>query len=404
MEVFFQILFWVSLLLLLYIYIVYGLLVYILAQRKPGSAPGKLTDRELPSLTVLIPAFNEAAVIGGKIRNTLSLRYPREKFRVLIITDGSTDGTEQIVRAFPQVDLLHEAVRLGKAAAINRAMQDITSDLVVLTDANTVLNEEALLQLVQSFDNPAIGAVSGEKLVVSSGAEELSSEGEGLYWKYESFLKQNDARLHSIVGAAGELLALRTNLFTPLEPDTVLDDFILSMRICEAGYRVAYQPDARAVEAGSFNLAEEQKRKIRIAAGGFQALGRLSKSWEYRNNPLLFFQFFSHRVLRWVAAAPALILLALSTIYLVVKGAGGVYELAGLVQLLFYGLAVIGWLGARTNTKWPIVYIPYYFVFMHWAILAGLIKYLTGGTDARWEKANRIRVPVNPESGDASGE
>jgi len=404
MEVFFQILFWVSLLLLLYIYIVYGLLVYILAQRKPGSAPGRQTNTELPSLTVLIPAFNEAAVIGGKIRNTLSLRYPREKFRVLIITDGSTDGTEQIVRAFPQVDLLHEAERLGKAAAINRAMQDITSDLVVLTDANTLLNEEALLQLVQSFKNPAIGAVSGEKLVVSSGAEELSSEGEGLYWKYESFLKQNDARLHSIVGAAGELLALRTNLFTPLEPDTVLDDFILSMRICEAGYRVAYQPDARAVEAGSFNLAEEQKRKIRIAAGGFQALGRLSKSWEYRNNLLLFFQFFSHRVLRWVAAAPALILLALSTIYLVVKGAGGVYELAGLVQLLFYGLAVIGWLGARTNTKWPIVYIPYYFVFMHWAILAGLIKYLTGGTDARWEKANRIRVPVNPESGDASGE
>jgi cellulose synthase/poly-beta-1,6-N-acetylglucosamine synthase-like glycosyltransferase len=404
MEVFFQILFWVSLLLLLYIYMGYGLLVYVLAQRKPGSAPGKLTDAELPSLTVLIPAFNEASVIGGKIRNSLSLRYPREKFRVLVITDGSTDGTEQIVRAFPQVDLLHETERLGKAAAINRAMQEITSDLVVLTDANTVLNEEALLQLVQPFGNPAVGAVSGEKLVVSSASEELSSEGEGLYWKYESFLKQNDARLNSIVGAAGELLALRTSLFTPLEPDTVLDDFVLSMRICEAGYRVAYQPDARAVETGSFNLEEEQKRKIRIAAGGFQALGRLSKSWQYRNNPLLFFQFFSHRVLRWVAAAPALIIMAISTVYLVVKGAGGIYELAGLVQLLFYGLAVIGWLGARTNTKWPIVYIPYYFVFMHWAILAGLIKYLTGGTDAKWEKANRIRVPVNQDPEDASGE
>ena len=404
MEVFFQILFWISLLILIYTYLGYGLLVYILVQRKPGSTPGKLTDAELPTLTVLIPAFNEAEVIGGKIRNSLSLRYPREKFRVLVITDGSTDGTDQIVRAFPQVDLLYEAERLGKAAAINRAMQEITTDLVVLTDANTVLNEEALLELVQPFANPSVGAVSGEKQVVSSGSEELSSEGEGLYWKYESFLKQNDARLHSVVGAAGELLALRTNLFTPLEQDTVLDDFILSMRICEAGYRVAYKPDARAIETGSFNLAEEQKRKIRIAAGGFQALGRLSKSWQYRNNPLLFFQFLSHRVLRWVAAAPALILLALSTVYLVVKGAGGVYELAGLVQLLFYGLAVIGWLGARTNTKWPIVYIPYYFVFMHWAILAGLIKYLTGGTNARWEKANRIRVPVNPDPEDASGE
>lgn len=401
MEVFFQILFWVSLLLLVYTYIGYGLLVYILVQRKPGSKPGKLTETELPSLTVLIPAYNEAAVIGGKIRNSLSLVYPREKFRVLVITDGSTDGTEQIVRAFPQVDLLHEAERLGKAPAINRAMQEITSDLVILTDANTVLNEEALLQLVQPFSDPVVGAVSGEKLVVSSTAEELSSEGEGLYWKYESFLKQNDARLYSIVGAAGELLALKARLFTPLEPDTVLDDFVLSMRICEAGYRVAYQPGARAVETGSFNLAEEQKRKIRIAAGGFQALGRLSKSWQYKNNPLLFFQFFSHRVLRWVGAAPALVVLAISTVYLVVKGAGWVYELAGLGQLIFYSLAVVGWLGARTNTKWPIVYIPYYFVFMHWVILAGLLKYLTGDLDPRWEKAARIRVPVNPERGEA---
>lgn len=397
MEVFFQILFWGSLLLIFYIYIGYGFLVYLLVRRKKRTNREEISDSELPSLTVIIPAFNEAAVIGGKIRNTLSLRYPREKFRVLVITDGSIDGTEQIVRAFPQVDLLHGVERLGKAAAINRAMLETVSELVVLTDANTLLNEEALIELVQPFTDPAVGAVSGEKLVMSSEAGELSSEGEGLYWKYESFLKRNDARLYSIVGAAGELLALKTSLFTPLEPDTVLDDFVLSMRVCEAGYRVAYQPKARAVETGSFNLGEEQKRKIRIAAGGFQALNRLSKSWKYSNNPLLFFQFISHRVLRWVAAAPALIILGVSTVYLVVKGSGWVFDLAGLAQLIFYTLAVVGWLGARTNTKWPVVYIPYYFVFMHWAILAGLVKYLSGRTDARWEKASRIRIPVNPE-------
>jgi cellulose synthase/poly-beta-1,6-N-acetylglucosamine synthase-like glycosyltransferase len=395
MGLIFQIVFWISLLLVGYTYIGYGLLVYLLVRGRKKPENNGIPEAELPSLTVLIPAYNEAESIGAKLRNTLSLHYPREKFRVLVITDGSDDGTEQIVKAFPQVELLHQAARLGKAAAINRAMLEVSSPLVVLTDANTTLNEQALVQLVNALSDPAIGAVSGEKQVKSTDQQELSSEGEGLYWKYESFLKKNDAKFYSIVGAAGELLGLRTSLFSPLEPDTVLDDFVLSMRICEAGYRIAYVPEAIAYETGSFNLAEEQKRKVRIAAGGFQALGRLRQSWRYRHNPRLFFQFLSHRVFRWVIAAPALLLLALSTIYLVIKDMGWIYELAGLLQLIFYSLAVVGWLGARTNTKWPIVFIPYYFVFMHWAILAGWINWLTGKTDAKWEKSNRIRVPVN---------
>ncbi len=353
-----------------------------------------MAEADWPSVTVLIPAYNEASFIGAKIRNTLELNYPRSQFRVLVITDGSTDGTDQIVKAFPQVELLHATDRLGKAAAINRAMELVNSSIVLLTDANALLNEKAVQYLVAHFSDSSIGAVSGEKQVGMADGVELSAEGEGLYWKYESFLKKNDARLYSIVGAAGELLAFRTVLFQALDPDTILDDFVLSMRICEQGYRIGYEPDAIAMETGSFNLEEEQKRKIRIAAGGFQALGRLGKSWSWSANPILFFQFLSHRVFRWVLAAPALVLLGLSTIYLVVCDSGGIYQLAALGQLVFYGLAVLGWLGARTNTKWPIVFIPYYFVFMHWAILLGLFRFLSGRQDAKWEKATRIRVPV----------
>jgi cellulose synthase/poly-beta-1,6-N-acetylglucosamine synthase-like glycosyltransferase len=394
MDLFSQIVFWISLLILIYTYLGYGIIVYLLVKAKKKNTEPFKAVTDWPSVTVLIPAYNEAGCIGAKIRNTLELNYPRNQFRVLVITDGSTDGTDQIVKAFPQVELLHEAARLGKAAAINRAMELVNSSIVVLTDANAMLNELAVQSLIAHFSDPSIGAVSGEKQIGVTDGPELSAEGEGLYWKYESFLKKNDAHLFSIVGAAGELLAFRTALFQPLEPDTILDDFILSMRICEQGYRIGYEPDARAVETGSFNLEEEQKRKIRIAAGGFQALGRLRKSWSWSGNPLLFFQFLSHRVFRWVLAAPALVFLGLSTIYLVVSHGGWIYQLAAIGQLVFYGLAILGWLGARTNTKWPIVFIPYYFVFMHWAILHGLIRYLSGRQDAKWEKAARIRIPV----------
>ncbi|KYP16209.1 glycosyltransferase family 2 protein [Flavihumibacter sp. CACIAM 22H1] len=399
MEIFCQLIFWISFLILVYTYLGYGLLVFFLAKRKKQLPVAVLPEEELPALTVLIPAYNEAGCIGAKIRNTLELKYPRTLFRVLVITDGSTDGTEQIVKAFPQVELLHGQERLGKAMALNRAMEMVETPIVIVTDANALLNQNALRLLVSGFADPSIGAISGEKQVGGENQDELSAEGEGLYWKYESFLKKNDARLYSVVGAAGELLAFRAALFQPLEPDTILDDFVLSMRICEQGYRIGYEPAAKAFEKGSLSLRDEEKRKIRIAAGGFQALKRLQKSWSWRFNPLLFFQFISHRVSRWVFAAPALLLLGVSTLYLVVKGSGSIYQLAGIIQLLFYSLAVLGWLGARTNTKLPFVYIPYYFVFMHWSIVLGLFRFLTGGQDAKWEKSDRIRVSVKNDQG-----
>lgn len=392
MGLFNLLLYWTNLLVLFYTYLGYGMLVYLWVKFRKSSTPSVAPVNDWPAVTVLIPAYNEADYIGPKIRNTLELQYPRHLFKVMLVTDGSTDGTDQIAAAFPQVIVLHQEERLGKASAINRAMALVDTPITILTDANTSLPGHVLQALVQPFADPLTGAVSGEKKVLGSEARELSAEGEGLYWKYESFLKANDARLYSVVGAAGELLAFRSELFRPLEADTILDDFMLSMRICEQGYKVGYEPTAAAIETGSSSLLEEQKRKVRIAAGGFQAVCRLKKIW--RLNRVLVFQYLSHRVFRWVLAAPALVLFGLSNIYLVVKDAGWWYQFSAFGQLVFYGFALVGWLGARTNTKWPIVYLPYYFVFMHWAVLLGLVRFLTGKQDSRWEKSGRIKVTV----------
>jgi poly-beta-1,6-N-acetyl-D-glucosamine synthase len=310
---------------------------------------------------------------------------------VLVITDGSTDGSDGIARAFPQVKLVHEAERLGKAAAINKAMESIASQVVVLTDANTMVNPDSLKLLVAHFSRPDIGAVSGEKKVSLGKNAGIGEEGEGLYWKYESFLKKNDAMVGSLVGAAGELFAFRRQLFQPLPDDTILDDFVLSLQICEQGYRVGYEPGAWALEKGSPGIGDEQLRKVRIAAGGFQAMKRMPGLFHFSRHPLLSFQYISHRVLRWTLAPLGMVFFLAANLFLVITQPLAWYKFTLLIQAIFYGAACLGWLGARNNAKWPIVFIPYYFLFMNWSVFLGWSRYIKGKQSGKWEKSERQR-------------
>jgi cellulose synthase/poly-beta-1,6-N-acetylglucosamine synthase-like glycosyltransferase len=235
--------------------------------------------------------------------------------------------------------------------------------------------------------------VTGEKRIELIGAEGAAGSGEGLYWRYESWLKRMDARLHTIVGAAGELFAIRTDLYEPVEPDTLLDDFVISLRIAGRGYRVEYEPEAYALERPAYSIAEEQKRKVRIAAGGFQAMQRLAHLLNLGRYGWLTFQYVSHRVLRWAVTPVCLpILLLINGLLVVLTGgtsAGWVWAVLLAGQVLFYTMAAIGYRLEQRQTRWKFTFVPFYFTFMNACVLAGFVRFSRGNLSGIWEKNRR---------------
>ena len=245
-------------------------------------------------------------------------------------------------------------LRQGKTAAMTRGMTLVDTPLVVFTDANTMVNREAIREIVLAFQDPKVGCVAGEKRIAVQTKDGAAAGGEGIYWKYESTLKALDARLYSAVGAAGELFAVRRELFEAMEPDTLLDDFILSLRITMKGYTIAYRTNAYAIESGSADMREEEKRKVRIAAGGLQSIWRLRPLLNPFRYGVLSFQYTSHRVLRW-SVTPFLLfaLLPLNVAILLSGGPTVFYGVLLGMQLLFYGLGYWGYyLPGRLRTRY----------------------------------------------------
>lgn len=386
-----EILFWLSLFIVFYTFLGYGILLYMMVRirrifRGKRLAPG--LDQEFPTLTLVIAAYNEESIIEEKIRNTLELSYPSEKLSVLFVTDGSNDHTPDLVAAYPEIRLMHTPVRSGKILAMHRAMDQVDTEVVVFTDANTFLNREALLLIARHYADPRVGAVSGEKRVMQDTVSDATA-GEGFYWKYESALKKWDSELYSVVGAAGELFSVRRSLYKSVQPDTILDDFMISMQIAEQGYRIVYEPDAYASELSSESIQEELKRKVRIAAGGIQSILRLKKLMNPFHDSLLSFQYISHRVLRWTVTPFLMILALILNVFIVFKSGGFLYSLLLAGQVGFYLLALAGWLLERRKIKVKALFVPYYFCMMNYAVLAGIRRYLKGSQSAAWDKAKR---------------
>ena len=385
------ILFWVCLGLIFYTYIGYGLLLMVLLKMKRlFSAPEKkpFSSSYVPTVTLLVAAYNEEQDIEQKIKNSLALNYPTEKLRLLFITDGSNDQTPHIVAKYPAVQLLHQPERRGKIAAVARAMPQVKSDITIFTDANTMLNKEAVQKIVRHYERSGVGAVAGEKQVQSPEEDAAAGAGEGFYWKYESTLKRWDSELNTVVGAAGELFSIRTSLFEQVPADTLIEDFYMTLRLAQRGYRVVYEPEARAVEPPSADSREELKRKVRIAAGGIQAIVRLKALLNPFRYGMLSFQYISHRVLRWTLAPLALLTLLFCNIALALQGVL-FYQLLLVGQLLFYACALAGyWLESR-KLKIKVFFIPYYFFLMNFAVYAGFFRYLRGKQSVLWERARR---------------
>jgi poly-beta-1,6-N-acetyl-D-glucosamine synthase len=384
--------FWISLAIILYSYLGYGLLLWLLLRIKKIFKPKiakfyKSTD-ELPTITFLVAAYNEEDFMLEKIKNTFDLEYPSDKFKFMIVTDGSTDRTPQIIKKFKEIRLLHEPMRRGKISAVHRAMAEVNADLVIFSDANTLLNPDAAFNLARHFKDKNVGAVAGEKRIISKKQDAASGAGEGIYWMYESKLKQWDSAFNTVVGAAGELFAIRTKLYEKIQPDTIIEDFYITLRIAKKGYRVAYEPGAYAIEGPSESVKEEMKRKIRIAAGGLQAISRLLALLNIFRYGWLSFQYISHRVLRWTLAPIALVLVFIFNAILAVKFAG-LYYILFLLQLLFYILSLIGFLLQFKKIKIKIFFIPYYFFIMNLCVFLGFFRFLKKSQPVTWERAKR---------------
>ena len=391
-----KILFWALLFIVFYAYLGYGILLFVLVKLKRlfyGRKKTKDPDYE-PEITLFVAAYNEKDYVDAKVKNSFELDYPAEKIKQVWVTDGSDDGTPELLKKYSDrgVEVYHENARGGKIGAMNRGMQFVKTPIVIFSDGNTMLGKESVRRIVDLFSNQKVGCVSGEKRIFNKDKDTAAGT-EGIYWKYESALKKWDAELYSVVGAAGELFAIRTDLFEEVEKDTLLDDFIISLRIAMHGYTIQYDPEAYAIETASANVKEELKRKIRIAAGGIQSIVRLKPLLNVFKFGTLSFQYISHRVLRWTIAPLALPLILLIN-FLLAYNIGfqhveNIFVLLFYGQILFYSMAMLGWYLEHRAIKIKILFVPYYFFIMNYAVILGIQRYFKGKQTVNWERAKR---------------
>ena len=388
-----QIVFWSLLALVIYSYVGYGIVLYLLVSLKRifNPRPKVSYPLEWPTVTLLIASYNELDFLPQKVKNCLELTYQSGKLRILFVTDGSSDGSESFLSSQNGIEVLHQGKRAGKIMAMNRGMEHVNSEIVVFTDANTLLNTEAIQEIVKHFvSSEKVGCVAGAKRILLNESESASGAGEGAYWKYESALKKWDSELNTVVGAAGELFSIRRNLFKPVEKDTLLDDFMISMRIAQSGYRVVYEPAAMAFEKPTADVKEEMKRKVRICAGGIQSIIRLAPVLNVFKYGLLSFQYISHRVLRWSVTPIAMaLLIPINLVLVVALTQNQTYFFLLIGQCLFYGAAIVGSILQEKKLKSKFLFIPYFFLMQNISVFQGMARYYKGSQSVLWEKAKR---------------
>ena len=389
-------LFWGGAGLVAYSYLGYPLLVTLLSRLRPR--PRFEEPSEWPTVTLLIAAYNEEKVIARKIENALALEYPPERLQILIAADGSEDATVEIARRYAPrgVEVLHEPERAGKMAAINRAMPFARGEIVVFSDANNLYAAETLQHLVTPFGDPSVGGVSGAKTLLEEGDSLGASE--GLYWRYESFIKAQESRLGTCTGVAGEIFALRRELFVPAPREVINDDFYLMLQILKQGYRVVYQPRARSVERVSASARDEVERRSRIVAGRYQAM-RYAPSWLPWRYPLRVWQVVSHKFTRPLVPFGMLAAL-LGAVWAVLRPpvAGerswrrlgppfNTLALGG--QALFYLAALLGRYLQIPGKIGKTLYLPAFLVDSNLAALRGLWRFGRGEQSAAWQRVRR---------------
>ena len=379
-----QIVFWVSAAVVVYAYLAYPVVIWCLSRLFGRAAePPTVRETELPSVSLLIAAHNEEAVIADRIENALRTDYPRDRFRIYIASDGSVDGTASIVGRYADrgVQLLDYKVRRGKTTVLNTAMLQMESDLVLLSDANTWMDADAARKLARWFVDPSVGVVCGRLMLTDSGT---GANADGIYWKYETFLKKCESRLRALLGSNGAIYAIRRSLYVPIPDGTIVDDFVIPLLAKErTGCGIVYDAEAVAHEETAPDVRSEFHRRARIGAGGFQAIALLWRLLDPRRGWVAF-TFFSHKILRWLCPL-ALIGALVSSVAL---AGHPFYRVALAAQLAFFAAAAVAtWMPNYRLAR--VLRVPAMFTSMNLALLLGLWRWIRGNQSGTWRRTAR---------------
>lgn len=373
---------WVCIWVLVWTYAAYPIFIWILSKVRP--LPW-IKNEFHGRLSLIVAAHNEEDVIREKIENSLKLNFGAGLSEIVFVSDGSTDSTESILNEYKHssenLQILSYQPRAGKAHALNVGVEKAKGDIFIFSDANVLIEIDACKSLLEPFCDERVGAVCGKVLVKAKGEQEVA--GESLYMKYEGWVQRSEAKFHSMVGIDGALFALRRELFTPLRPDIILDDFTLSMEAPLAGLRIVYADEALAVEEVVPSAENEFRRKARIVSGGYQYLAGLLK----RNRSfggIMWFEFVSHKIFKWLAPF-AMIYVFFANLLLTDITA---YKWLFAAQVVFYLFALLGYV-VKSLRKVHIVYLPYYFCVVNFAAFVGFFRYLLQGQRVLWDKVER---------------
>ena len=374
-------LFWTSAGLVVFVYVGYPLTVGFLA--RVLSLPTDPTVRTAPPpASLIISAFNEDAFIADKLFNSLALDYPPDRLEIIVVSDGSTDRTDEIVKDFEssRIRLVRQHTRLGKSAGINVGMSFAKGEAVVFSDANALYERDALLKLVRHFARAHVGYVVGNARYRSRSDQPASADSEGLYWRLETWLKKKESDLGSVVGGDGAIYAIRRELFTPLRP-TDINDLLNPLQIIARGYRGVYEPEAVCYEDAGDSFGKEFQRKVRIVSRSINAVVREPKVLLPWCQFPHWFCLVSHKLLRWFA--PLFLAVALGSSLSLWRTP--FYRLAAIGQLSFYVLAVFAALVGPLRAMSRILYLPYYFCLVNLASAVGILKFIGGSLSPTWE-------------------
>lgn len=369
-------------LLVLYTYFGYFVAVLLLGKILRKKV---LKDAIEPEVTMLIAAYNEEAGIGQKIEDTLKLDYPSEKLKIIVVSDGSTDKTDEIVKSYEQfgVELFRVEGRVGKTEARNIAMASVPGEIIIFSDATTTYREDILRKMVRNFADPKVGMVTGH-LIYRDSANTQMGTGQKLYWKYESMIKKAQTSMGTLTGSVGCVTAFRRDLYTPL-PSNIIEDFTEPLMFVMKGYRVVFEEEALCFEDTTKKVANEWNMRVRVIRGGMTGMLYAKKILNPIAYPIPFFQLLSHKILRWLIPV-FIILLFLGTSFLVWSEPDNVFGVALLsLQMLFYSIALFAYTLERNGIHSRLAAIPLYFLILNAASLVALVKTITSNLEATWE-------------------